>query len=49
MYKSCIHLAITEEMLPWQPIKVAKSAFFADICYTAIPKRIGILERQWAA
>jgi len=32
-------------------LKVAKSSFFAEkcSCHGAIPKRIGISERQWAA
>jgi len=28
--KSCIHLVIAQGMLPWQSIKVVKSAFIID-------------------
>jgi len=47
----CIHLVTAQGTLPWQPINVAKSAFFAEkillsCCHSV---RIGISGYQWAA
>ena len=47
--KFCIYLAIAQGTLPWQHIKLTKSAFLLTNlhCHTVVPKQFGISERQW--
>jgi len=37
---------IAQDMLPWQPVKVEKSAFFEPIYFVALPFRKGLQYRN---